>query len=264
MISLLLPTRQRPHNLVRLVESINATKTTEIVELVTYIDTDDRTYDDLTLDITWKRVYGPRHIDGKVNLSVMWNECYKHSDGDILMHCGDDIVFRTEGWDFKVASLFDRTPDKILFAFGNDGIQDANDFGTHGFIHNAWVEAVGYFCPPYFVSDYNDTFFNDVAKAVGRHVKIPIYTEHMHYCAGKADIDQNTAERLRRHADDDPRSLYYSDKVQGEIREAAARLQLSIDLYAGYAKLAEDPEYQAESQARRARRDKNRERKGND
>ena len=193
--------------------------------MVTYIDDDDPSYDALELDIDWVRVRGGRQIDGLVNLSVMWNRCYEASSGDILMHCGDDIVFRTPGWDDIVRQAFDSTPDDILFAFGRDGYQDGNNFGTHGFIHRKWVETVGFFVPPYFVSDYNDTFLNDVAKRIGGHVEIPIYTEHMHHCAGKAFIDQNTAERLARHQQHDPGALYASDRVQNEIVTAAERLQ---------------------------------------
>lgn len=225
MISLLLPTRQRPQQLRRLVESLNATKRTELIELITYVDDDDDTYDDLYLDISWHRVNGPRYHDGIVNLSAKWNACYDYACGDILMHCGDDIVFRTEAWDFEVRLAFDSFADNIAFVWGRDGYSDGKDFGTHGFIHRAWVDTVGYFVPPYFVSDYNDTFLNDVAKAIGRHHYIDIYTEHMHYIAGKAEIDANTAERLARHQEHDPGALYRSDKVQNEILEAAKRLR---------------------------------------
>lgn len=225
-ISVLLPTRQRPQQLSRLVDSIKATASDpDRVELVTYIDDDDESYENLALDIAWVQCRGPRHHDGLVNLSIKWNDCYAASSGGIIMHCGDDIIFRTEGWDDVVRRAFDAVPDRVLFAFGRDGYQDGNNFGTHGFINRVWVEAVGFFVPPYFVSDFNDTFLNDVSKLIDRHREIDIYTEHMHYCAGKAEIDENTAERLERHKQYDPEALYFSDKVQGEIKDAARKLQ---------------------------------------
>lgn len=201
----------------------------ELIEAVVYVDDDDRSYDeiDLGIDTTWVR--GPRSHDGLVNLSVMWNRCFAQSTGDIVMHCGDDIVFRTPDWDVVVRDAFDAVPDKILFAFGRDGYQDGNNFGTHGFIHRKWVETVGFFVPPYFVSDYNDTFLNDVAKAIGRHREIDIFTEHMHYIVGKAEVDQNTRERLERHETHRPQDLYASEKVQGEIRDAAERLKARMN-----------------------------------
>lgn len=226
-ISVLLPTRQRPQQLVRMVDSILETAhLPEQIEVVVYVDDDDQSYDGLNLGIETVWVRGPRSHNGLVgNLSVMWNHCYAASSGDIVMHCGDDIIFRTPDWDDVVRSAFDAVEDKVLFAFGDDGYQTGLNFGTHGFIHRKWVEAVGYFVPPYFVSDYNDVFLNDVAKLVDRHLEIPIYTEHMHWCAGKAVIDQNTQERLDRHAEHRPQELYFSDRVQGEIQDAANALR---------------------------------------
>jgi len=231
MISLLLPTRQRPNNLLRLAESVADTADDiRDIEIVTYMDFDDHTYNDIEhLPLKWIQIYGPREYDGLVNLSAMWNQCYEACHGDILMHCGDDIVFRTKGWDTTVRETFDQYPDRLIFAFGRDGYQDANNFGTHGFIHRAWVDTVGYFVPPYFVSDFNDTFLNDVSKAIGRHIEIDIYTEHMHYINGKAEIDQNTRERLQRHEENNPGALYSSDKIQGEISDAISRLQAAMD-----------------------------------
>ena len=229
MISLLLPTRQRPSQLARLVESVNATATDPSrIELVTYTDDDDPSYDALELDIHWVRVRGPRLHDGLVNLSVKWNECHAVAQGDIYMHCGDDIIFRTTGWDDVVRQAFDNVPDKILFAFGRDGYQDGNNFGTHGFIHRNWIEAVGYLFPPLFVGDWNDTFLNDVSKRLNRHLEIPIFTEHMHYCCGKAEIDQNTRERLARQAKHRPDELYRSPIVQDMIQEAKRALQTYV------------------------------------
>lgn len=225
MISLLLPTRQRPAQLTRLVDSAIATASGEI-ELVTFIDDDDTSYDDLDFDIEWVKVRGPRESGGIVNLSAMWNACYAASSGEIVMHCGDDIVFRTPGWDQVVYDTFDSYPDNLLFPFGQDGYQV--NFGTHGFIHRDWVNTVGFLFPPRFSSDYNDTFLNDVSKLIGRHVEIDILTEHMHYIVGKAEIDQNTRERLDRHAADRPDLLYQSDEIQDLIRESAAKLQEAI------------------------------------
>lgn len=225
MISLLLPTRQRPAQLTRLVDSAIATASGEI-ELVTFIDDDDTSYDDLDFDIEWVKVRGPRESGGIVNLSAMWNACYAASSGEIVMHCGDDIVFRTPGWDQVVYDTFDSYPDNLLFPFGQDGYQV--NFGTHGFIHRDWVNTVGFLFPPRYTSDFNDTFLNDVSKLVGRHVEIDIYTEHMHYICGKAEIDLNTRERLDRHERCRPQDFYYSEAGQAEIMEAAFKLRSAI------------------------------------
>ena len=150
MISLLCPTRKRPAQLLRMWHSARNTADGPI-ELVVYIDDDDTSYQNL--DPVIKVVRGPRIV-----LSKMWNECYDQSIGDILVHCGDDIVFQTSGWDTTVRSAIEQFPDRIAFVYGNDGsgVHDGH-FGTHGFIHRNWVETIRYFAPPFFVSDWDGT-----------------------------------------------------------------------------------------------------------
>lgn len=234
VISLLLPTRQRPGALMDLAQSVldTAEKPT-LVEIVTYIDDDDYTYDNLQLPIKWVVVRGPRDLEGGVNLSIMWNKCWEKANGQIFMHCGDDIRFRTEGWDRLVRQKFEEYPDRIAFLYGDDGSGDSsrNDFGTHGFIHKNWTDVIGRFCPPYFVSDYNDTWFNDVSKDLGRHFHIDVLTEHMHFSFGKSKRDLNTDERLARHEKSKPQEIYYSREKRIERKDEVERLRVFIDEY---------------------------------
>lgn len=222
MISILVPTRNRPDNIIRLWESIKDTADNlDDIELITYIDNDDTSYESLNVPMT--RVRGDRIV-----LSEMWNKCYEASRGEILMHCGDDLVFKTKGWDTKVKDKFDEFSDRIVFVFGNDGsgVHDGN-FGTHGFLHRRWVEAVGYFVPPYFSSDYNDTWLNDVARIIGRHVHIDILTEHMHPDFDKAEFDITHKERVERHKRDNVAQLYQS--LHEERHENANKLREVMD-----------------------------------
>jgi glycosyltransferase involved in cell wall biosynthesis len=202
-VSLLLPTRNRPANLRRLHQSLEDTSR-QRPEVVLYVDEDDQVSADMAEDLGWKYVQGPR-----ICLSEMWNEAYKISTGDILMHAGDDIIFRTKSWDYHVVKAFSKFPDRLIFAHGDDG-HWGKRFGTHGFIHKNWVDVVGYFVPPYFSSDYNDTWLNDVANRLGRRVYLPIMTEHMHFLFGKAELDETHRERLDRHKRDNVGQLYDS------------------------------------------------------
>lgn len=227
-ISILVPTRGRREMFVRMYTSaMTLANHPGNVEVVYYVDDDDNSYDGLNLYNT-TRVSGQRIV-----LSEMWNATADAATGDIFMHCGDDIIFRTEGWDDIVRDTFNQHPDKILFAFGDDGSSESNknDFGTHGFIHRNWVETVGYFVPPYFVSDYNDTFLNEIGRKVGRHLSIPIFTEHMHYSLGKMDIDQNTRDRLDRHASEHPEDAYNSPWFKKEMEQKRQALVQFIEDY---------------------------------
>lgn len=207
MISLLLPTRGRPNNLWRMYTSALELADGEI-ECIAAVDEDDDSYQEF-FDTPMKNMTifkVPRQT-----LSKYWNDCYKRASGDILMHCGDDIIFRTQSWDTKVKEAFNDYPDNIVFVYGNDGsgVHDGR-FGTHGFIHRDWAETVGYFVPPYFSSDYNDTWLNDVAKSIGRHRHINIMTEHMHPELGKGPLDQTHKDRYERHKRDNVTQLYAS------------------------------------------------------
>jgi hypothetical protein len=158
----------------------------------------------------------------------MWNRCFDICTGDILMHSGDDLRFRTEGWDTLVRDEFSRYADRILFAFGRDGYA-AEDFGTHGFIHRNWVDVIGYFVPPYFSSDYNDVWLNDVAELVDRKKKLPIYTEHLHPAAGKHHWDRTHRDRIIRGRKDKVKDLFAELKPK-RIQDAN-KLQGFIDSF---------------------------------
>lgn len=205
MISILLPTRGRPDNVRRLLESAFETASTE-VEFVVYVDDDDPTRDE-TRDVLHR--HGVVVVDGpRVVLSETWNRCWERARFDVFMHCGDDIIFRTPNWDVRVLEEFDAWPDRIVLVHGRDGFQDER-LGTHSFIHRRWTDVVGYLVPPYFSSDYNDLWLTEVADALGRRRYLAdVYTEHMHPVAGKAELDQTHRERIERHRQDDVDRIY--------------------------------------------------------
>ena len=212
LISVLLPSRGRPDWLGRALGTAHKTATfPKRMEFIVRLDEDDSLLDAY---YNGDGLYRP-HVQRVANLvgprtllSACWNECYEESQGEILMHCGDDLTFDTPGWDQTVRAAFAQTPDKILFAYGNDLGPHGETFGTHGFIHRKWVETVGYFVPPLFSSDWNDVWLNDVAKMVKRHKLLDFVTEHHHYQFGKAPRDQTHAEREERGARDDVVGLY--------------------------------------------------------
>lgn len=203
MISVLVPTRGRPGNMQRMVDSGRAT-CADRVEYVFYIDDDDTPSRDMAImlnqqggDVFW--THGPR---GQLNLSQLWNACYDVAHGEILQHSCDETIYRSAHWDLKVRLAFDEWPDRIGLVYGRDGIHDSN-LATHGFLHRNWVEAVGYFVPPYFSSDYNDLWLHQVAQAAGRLQFLPdVFTEHMHPAVGKGPLDQTHQDRLARHSQD--------------------------------------------------------------
>lgn len=223
-ISILCPTRGRPDWARRLLDSARATAAGEI-ELVFYADSDEprmTEYADQIGGSDVNFIVGPRVV-----LSECWNRCAEKATGDVLMQCGDDIIFRTIDWDTRVLAEFDQVPDKILLVHGEDGIQHEG-VATHGFLHRTWMEVVGYFVPPLFASDYNDLWLTEVANALDRKRYLPdVYTEHMHPVAGKGPMDQTHQERMARHRTEDCDAIWRNTADQRAVD--ATKLRRWID-----------------------------------
>ena len=211
MISLLVPTRKRPSNMVELHQSIKDTADRpNCVEIVFYIDEDDTESEDKFWELraTPGSLRMDAVIDKRILMAQTWNECYKIAIGPLYHHCADDIRFRTKGWDSRILEEFDKVSDKILFVYGMDGIQNER-IGTHGFLHKNWMDTVGYFLPPYFSSDYCDLWLTTVAKKIGRaRYRKDLYIEHMHPCVGKSEIDETHRERMARGTRDNTAGVW--------------------------------------------------------
>lgn len=214
MISILVPSRGRPQNIERLHASLIET-THGPWEMIVRLDDDDVAYPALS---SIRYITGPRRV-----LSAYWNECYEVAQGPVYMHGGDDIVFKTPGWDVKILEAFPE--DGIALVHGNDLGDRGATFATHGFLHRKWVETVGYFVPPLFSSDFNDTWLNSIANILDRRIYVPIVTEHMHPGFGKAELDATHLERIERHKQDDPDSIYRNTAAD-RVRDAQKLLEV--------------------------------------
>jgi len=218
MISELVPTRGRPHNMKRLWDSIlDTADNVKDIELCFYVDDDDDSG-------AWKMAQKlikkyPDNIKAKLGpricLSKAWNECYEIATGPIYHHCGDDIVFLSKGWDTLVKNQFDNIyPDKIALVYGRDHKKKHPKKAYHGWIHEQWVKACGYFLPPYFSAEMNDIWLTDVANMVGRKVFVKdIRMEHMHYVRGLAPFDQ-TYQDLKERKEKDKVKEIYKEKIK--------------------------------------------------
>lgn len=224
MISVLIPTRQRRADLKRLLESLEATvERPDDVEVVIYVDEDDDSYEGLESRFLTAIAAGPRIV-----LSQMWNACWANSERDIGMVCGDDIIFRTQGWDSRIREEFAKYPDRIVMVHGNDLSPHKGTLATHPFLSSEWVEATGHFLPPYFSCDMNDVWITEVAKAIDRKVYLEdVVTEHMHYSLGKAPKDKTAEEREARGRTDKVVELYHS--LAGERQANVEALRAAID-----------------------------------
>jgi len=223
-IDLLLPTRNRPHRLEELFNSIQDTAYSfDNICIYLYVDDDD----DSTLsrieplkkqfkllDITF--IVGER-----IAISKAWNLLWEKSKSEIIMCCSDDIRFESQDWDKIVIDTFDKSEDKILFVFGNDGITPRNHYGeglgTHGFVSRKSTNILGYFYPaPYFACNFNDTWLNTLygrrgwgptfqqdGPERGLNRKVELYdelvTKHYHCSVYPEYYDRTESEMRSQH-----------------------------------------------------------------
>lgn len=223
MISLLLPTRRRPAQLRRMVQSARETAANP-PEILCYVDSDDpETADLCESELFVKFKQGPRIR----NITQAWNELLPLATGDIYCQANDDVVFCTMDWDRMVEYAFADCEDKILMVHGDDAAHHHEKFGPHPFVHKRWVEAVGYFIDPSFSSDFGDSGLNDISSALGRRKYLPFVMEHRHFVFGTAELDDNTRDRLQRHKEDNPEAIYKA-RLPERLRAANVLARLMI------------------------------------
>jgi hypothetical protein len=195
VISILCPTRARPDNVKRLVESIlsNAEKP-ELLEILFYVDKDDSTFPkevEVWQGVTVFR--GP-----KVWISNAHNYLYVQSKGSILFSAGDDMIFQTRGWDNLVREKFQQIPDGIGLVFGNDLGSHAGKIATHGFFHRNWVDVLGTWVQPGRGSLW-DMWSTENARLLKRLFYLEnLVIEHRHYRQSSTNVTfDNTYARIR-------------------------------------------------------------------
>jgi glycosyltransferase involved in cell wall biosynthesis len=237
-ISIILPTRKRPKGLRELFTTLSeTTKYKNSVEVCLVIDDDDvetiqfvKNYDG---DLSLKEVVIPR---GKHILGEWWDIGYKIATGSIMMLCADDFRFRTYGWDGVVYDEFDKYPDKILMVYGDDKFVSKNlKIATFSFVHRRWIENSPFWLPPYFTTDYVDTWISDIAEKLGRKIFVEgLVVEHMHFLAGKktpdAEANQDAMKRIMHEKmTEENKKIYFSEEKTKERMAHFERLKKLIE-----------------------------------
>lgn len=193
-ISIIVPTRKRPQNVINIAKSLNETLSNLLsVEVVFYVDSDDEETKTFfkeqskknTLNISANVVVGDR-----VKLGSCYNSAFKKCSGDIIMYAADDVYFRTKNWDYLVYEEFNRYKDKIALVFGYDGIQPKGTLATHGCISRKSIETLGYVHPGDIGYNYSDNWLTEIYRQLDRLIYIPVYFEHRHWGVGKATYDE--------------------------------------------------------------------------
>jgi GT2 family glycosyltransferase len=164
IFSIIVPTRGRPGNLRRLLDSFKVnTSYPGTVEIILVIDADDAEtvgfiYDELSVK---KIVVSPGLTMGSLNSAG-----YESSSGQYLMLLNDDVIVRTRGWDEKVLAAFRMYGDEIVLVHVNDKIFEQK-LCTFPFLSKKYCELAGGICPVdyvrYRIDDHIYNVFNLLA-----------------------------------------------------------------------------------------------------
>ena len=182
MISLLLPTRGRPHMLARLLASVERTAQSD-VEVRVWVDTDDPVLEMYKIILKRAKANVVTTIGKAASVGHIWDELANRAQGDFLRMTNDDEHFVTEGWDVTLASAFcDHFPDNIGMVWADDSSEKKEKQCCFPMVHHRWLEILGHFCPTCFQFLYHDTWIEDIARKANRAAYVPtVVIEHKHY-----------------------------------------------------------------------------------
>ena len=190
-ISLLLPTRGRPRLVQRLFDSlVLTTSDLENLEVVLYVDEDDRESRDLShSSLFLLKIVG---LSGQT-MGHMNRACYEASRGRYVMLINDDMIFRTPHWDTRVMTAFSSLPDEIALVYGND-LDQGDAVPTFPIVSRTVCEVLGEICPRGYQNLHIESHLFDIFKQLRRlgynrirYLEDVIF-EHMHPVVGKAQL----------------------------------------------------------------------------
>jgi len=206
LISLLCPSRSRPDELKRLIESVAKTVLTPSrIEILIYVDEDDPkkfdyllSHKNLVLDPTVSKLANvDLLIDEPLRTPIINNILAERAQGNILMIANDDQVFRDKNWDNRLDEEVAKFPDEIYCMWFNDG-RYQETICTFPILSAEWFNTLGYIEPFLFEHFNCDLWTWQIGKMINRLHYIPdILVEHLHPDTGKANADETTKRNLK-------------------------------------------------------------------
>jgi FkbM family methyltransferase len=173
----IVPSRGRPHNIVRLWKAWQDTGAA--ADLLVVVDGDPDNVD------AYRATGAPIYVQdtnlglvGTLNRHAVANADRYEAIGFM----GDDHVPRTVGWDWRICSvLADLAP--VGLAYGDD-LDRRRDLPTAVFMSSAIVRTLGYMAPPALWHLYCDSYWRKLGNRLGRLRRLDdVVIEHMHYRA---------------------------------------------------------------------------------
>lgn len=185
--SILIPTRNRISELLRLLESINSkTKNIDQVEIICCCDINDKLSIDFLIDLNKFSNFDLKILikEQSDNLSEdYYNYMAKTSIGKILWVLNDDCEIMTQDWDEIVLNQVKNFRYKIFYLDIGDSTRNFNNNGEYScfpMVSREAFEALGYFFIPVIKGWSADKYLFDLYDGVGRIIpfKDKVFVEH--------------------------------------------------------------------------------------
>ena len=167
-----------------------------------------------------------------LGLGKLWNTLVDNSTEEIISMIGDDMVFKTPGWDTKLLEEFKHMPDDKIQAIHCNDDRYGSKLAANLFCHRKYADVLGGFMREEFKINWVDQWLHQVFSAFGRlKYREDIMIEHRHWVFGKGTRDK-TAERMAiADANGVSDQLWHNlvNERKDDVKKLAAYLNLDPD-----------------------------------
>lgn len=168
-IALLCPTKGRPQQFKRMMDSVAKTTSRHAVILMATNPEDWHEYKAVNGIVGYESWIMPDVMPTAYKWEILAKKAisarFNGKKISLFMLAADDMVFQTPLWDKALLDHYNALNNKIhVYA-----LQDSRDIdGTpHIIVTREWIEAMGYFVPPIFLHWHIDSWTVEIAKANG-------------------------------------------------------------------------------------------------
>lgn len=196
MITILCPSRGRPREFKRMVESaIQTAHDPDNLRFMLFLGTDDPSLGTYSRDLKNVTIFVGQPWSAVMASNYLYTKAKELLPQTRLFMVGaDDMVFSTPLWDKALMDEYDKCDSKIHVYCLRDS-RDVN--GTpHPIVTAGFANALGYFLPPIFLHWFVDSWVVDIAKANGCFTHLKDYLL-IHDKPSDRGIKDETHNRIR-------------------------------------------------------------------
>lgn len=192
-IAILVPSRERPEQLKRMIESAKKTAYNPVKIFLAISPEDEAAYQ--FINGNTRKYIMPENMPTAHKWNLLADEAMRNSDNTLFMVGADDMIFGTPGWDEALAKHYEALGARKQHVYH---LQDSRDKdGTpHPIMTREYIEAMGYLVPPMFLHWHIDTWTVELAKQLKCFTHLTDYELIHDKCNDRGEPDE-THKKIR-------------------------------------------------------------------